>query len=63
MACKCVSCRECHGSGHVWVTMGGQYLGSARSSDMDDMETCPECRGDGIEEVCDECEEAYWQEQ
>jgi hypothetical protein len=59
--CRCVRCSECNGTGTVWFSFGspayggGQYLGSHRSDDMDEMETCDECRGSGISEECDTC--------
>lgn len=57
MTCKCEPCQECNGSGHVWFAFGGQYLGRHRCDDMDELETCPECHGSGISEMCDECTE------
>lgn len=60
MACECVSCPECQGSGTVWYAfpgpdMGGEYLGNNRCDDLDHLDTCPECDGSGIVEVCYEC--------
>jgi len=37
--------------------MDGTYLGSRRCDDLDEMETCEECRGTGIDIVCDHCQE------
>lgn len=64
MACECVSCAECGGSGNVWYAfpgpnMGGRYLGNHRCDDLDDMDTCPNCDGRGIVEVCYECQDQY----
>ena len=59
--CRCVRCGECNGTGTVWFTFGsalyggGQYLGSSRCDDLDEMETCGECRGSGISEECENC--------
>lgn len=25
MSCKCVPCKECGGSGNVWIAFGGKY--------------------------------------
>lgn len=55
--CTCVSCGECAGSGSVWFSFSGQYLGNNRSDDLDDLRTCDECNGSGICEVCDLCQE------
>lgn len=65
MTCSCVPCSECNGSGSVWFAFGGRYLGRGRCDDMDELETCDECRGSGISEMCDYCreqeEEAEWE--
>lgn len=49
MMCHCVSCGECGGRGTVEVRTDGypEY----------DLETCPECRGTGLSEICDDCRE------
>lgn len=61
--CECVRCAECRGSGTVWFSFGGKtYLGSGRCDDLDEMETCGECSGSGIVEVCDHCYDRYEQE-
>lgn len=57
MACKCVSCSECGGSGKVWRSFSGKYLGNSRCDDLDELEKCEECEGDGISEMCEECME------
>ena len=57
MSCKCVRCPECRGSGNVWISFSGEYLGSSRCDDLDELEACPECEGSGIIEMCDECRE------
>lgn len=66
MACECVSCSACGGSGNIWLDFKGRYLGQHRCDDMDEMESCEECRGRGIVEVCEACsdaeEEAYERE-
>jgi hypothetical protein len=63
MACKCVRCRECGGSGSVWFSFDKQYLGTHRCDDLDELETCEECGGSGISETCQECLDIYEKEQ
>ena len=58
MACECISCHDCGGSGHYYVDIGGRYIGQHRIDDLSDMETCEECGGSGISETCCECQEA-----
>jgi hypothetical protein len=58
MTCKCVVCPECEGSGNVWRSFSGKYLGNHRCDDLDELETCEECRGSGVAEICDECQMA-----
>lgn len=55
--CECVSCGECRGSGRVWFFFGGDYLGNSRCDDLDQMETCEECGGGGIIELCEYCQD------
>jgi len=57
MACKCISCQECKGSGAVWRAFNGEYLGSTTCDDLDEIETCDECKGTGISEECEECQQ------
>ena len=57
MPCECVVCSECDGSGSIWISFSGKYMGKYRCDDFDEMDTCPECGGEGIVEVCDECRE------
>jgi hypothetical protein len=53
--CECVPCAECKGTGNVFFSSGGRhYLGSSRRDDMDEMETCDECRY-GVVEECERC--------
>lgn len=65
MTCSCIVCEECDGTGHVWISFGGKYLGRSRCDDMDSLETCEECRGSGVSETCDYCynleQEAEWE--
>lgn len=66
MACTCTPCKECNGTGHIWFSFTREYLGRHRCDDLDNLETCEECHGSGVDEICDECrekEEAYYLEQ
>lgn len=63
MACECVRCPECKGSGTVWYAfpgpdLGGEYLGDHRCDDLDEMDVCEECGGSGVSEICYECQES-----
>src|SRR5436190_5828639 len=63
MACECVMCSACGGSGHIWVDFSGRYLGQHRSDDLDEMESCDSCHGAGVTELCDRCagmDEELW---
>ena len=57
MTCTCIPCSECDGTGTVWYSFSGEYLGKHRCDDLDELETCSECHGSGISELCDECAE------
>jgi DnaJ-class molecular chaperone len=57
MTCACIQCDECHGTGTVWISFSGKYLGSNRCDDLDSLETCDECGGRGLSEICAECQE------
>ena len=58
MACECISCSECRGTGFVWIAFGGRYLGHHRCDDLDEMETCEQCGGSGLASLCEKCAEA-----
>jgi DnaJ-class molecular chaperone len=51
--CECVSCHTCNGFGSVWVS--GDHMSAYRFDDMGDLETCPECDGDGLSSYCLKC--------
>lgn len=53
--CTCISCPECNGTGSVWRAFDGTYLGDSRCDDLDELETCEECCGSGLAEMCDAC--------
>jgi hypothetical protein len=58
MACSCISCKECNGTGNVWRSFSGEYLGSNRSDDLDKMEACSRC-DEGVVEFCQECIDSF----
>ena len=62
MACECVRCVACGGSGTIWLDMKGRYLGNHRCDDLDEMDMCEDCGGIGITEVCYECQDDYGRE-
>ena len=51
LACGCVRCSDCHGSGLVAVETG--------SYPEEELGTCETCRGSGISEVCEDCLDYY----
>ena len=55
MACACIQCEYCRGSGYIWISHMGEHLGRSRCDDLDETETCDECGGSGITQICDEC--------
>lgn len=59
MTCKCISCLECNGDGYIWVSFSGEYLGKHRCDDLDEMDVCLDCGGNGTTELCYECQEEY----
>lgn len=64
--CTCIQCSACRGSGQIWFSCTGDYLGDNRCDDMDELEPCDFCNGSGVDDWCDYCyeqEEIYQQEQ
>ena len=59
MACECVRCGSCGGTGTIWLDMNGRYLGNHRCGDLDEMDTCEDCGGSGVSETCYECQDSY----
>jgi len=57
MSCSCVLCEGCGGTGDVWISFSGKYLGRYRCDDLDELDTCPDCNGSGSIEMCNECQE------
>lgn len=57
MACECVRCGACDGTGSIWLDFAGRYLGNHRCDDLDVLEHCEECGGSGISETCYQCSE------
>lgn len=62
MPCECIRCDGCGGSGFVWRSFSGEYLGKNRCDDLSEMETCEDCGGDGITDMCDECRDLWEKE-
>jgi hypothetical protein len=60
MACTCVYCDYCRGSGHIWVNYDhlGRVIEDSGIDDLSDLMECPQCDGSAIVETCDECCEA-----
>jgi RecJ-like exonuclease len=58
--CSCVPCPECGGTGDVWWSFSGRYLGRFRCDDLDERDTCSECDGTGLLEMCQACLDAEW---
>lgn len=54
MPCSCIACDCCNGTGNIWVDMISG-LPTVHCDDLDELETCEECGGSGVAEVCDEC--------
>lgn len=59
MACECIICPECDGFGSIWISFSGKYMGKHRCDDFDEMDTCPECCGDGLLYTCYECAQKW----
>jgi hypothetical protein len=57
MKCECITCPECGGSGDVWRSFSGEYLGNHRCDDLDELETCELCGGEGVTYFCHYCRE------
>jgi hypothetical protein len=63
MTCSCVPCKQCNGTGTIWISFSGEYLGSHRCDDLDEMDGCEFCDGTGVESWCDECTSRFQDEQ
>lgn len=63
MGCECLPCEECDGSGRIWISFSGKYMGKYRCDDLDEMDACPDCDGEGIATICYECQQAYEDEE
>jgi hypothetical protein len=59
-ACRCHLCSACEGTGTVFVDWRGRFVAVHASDDLDERETCQQCRGSGVEVLCDAC--ADWEE-
>ena len=54
MACTCTPCPFCNGTGNIWRDLDGSYS-LYHTDDLQEMETCDQCGGDGIDSLCEEC--------
>lgn len=57
MACTCVRCGDCNGSGYLWQAEDGD-IRLHRCDDLGELITCDTCRGSGLSEHCEECLDA-----
>ena len=55
MKCECIQCPACNGTGDVWWSWNGRNLGNSRCDDFDELESCEECGGEGIIQMCWHC--------
>jgi hypothetical protein len=58
--CGCVKCAICDGSGFMWRCLNGDLV-KHRIDDMGDLETCQQCRGSGMSEICEEHDESLYE--
>lgn len=58
MKCECTQCPECHGTGNAFISFSGEYMGSGRCDDLDELVTCERCDGSGLDYFCRECQQA-----
>lgn len=54
-SCICDLCLECNGTGTIWWSCTGEYLGAHRSDDLDEPETCDSCHGSGLDASDPDC--------
>ena len=52
--CQCVPCAACDGTGVLYY-VNGLYIESHRIDDLSEPESCDQCAGSGIEELCEKC--------
>lgn len=53
--CECVPCDFCKGTGNVWRTIVGGELRKYKLDDLDELEVCPDCDGEGVVDACAYC--------
>lgn len=63
MDCKCIDCPDCGGSGRVWFSLSGEYIGRYSCDDLDHLGICDTCNGSGVSKICAMCkdERKYYQ--
>jgi len=63
MACECIVCEYCKGTGTVWESPFTHEITNYRWDDLYDMVGCPVCDGQGVTSICDECIREYEEEE
>lgn len=60
MACECIYCDYCGGTGHIRVNYDhlGRVISKSGLDDLSELEECPQCDGRAILETCEECQQA-----
>lgn len=62
MTCKCKPCTYCKGTGDIWVDPFTGKVVTGIHDDMDELNTCEQCHGTGVGDMCDDCEAEYQEE-
>lgn len=47
----------------VWVNFFGRFIGHGRCDDLDQLQYCETCGGSGVSEVCENCLDAWEDEE
>ncbi len=56
-SCSCITCATCHGRGWFYVDGRGRFM--PYGDELADRESCEDCGGSGITELCDACREGW----
>lgn len=63
--CTCVSCPHCGGTGREGYMLNGKFYDHHPMDDMAESVECENCRGEGVDDVCDYCQDHFedgWEE-